>query len=372
MEIDPKTRCVRFRLYSSQTTHAKQLVQPLCSDDESDPDQQNDKVLSGVLSDENGDDYEGDSDFDQNSNGDRDEYVDGDADDDVSDGAEDTDNDDDEDTEKDDDEDTDDDDADEHDDDHDNGDTTHYITKPVIANGDSIQPGLPKEFVSVLNNICPNFSVLAHNNLLIEMIVNGDIAFGGNGLINGADLKALYGRGPSSESKWLSNFFIDTYLELVKSSANGLKIEVLTWEEFDRGVGNKSAAEITKGKGPLLEQDMIFVPCNQQSLHWHLLAVFPSKKCILVLDGKSGDFVKPTTFQSVKKMMSFLVEVDNTIDVSQWEFHSSKAKEIPQQHNDFDCGVFVCLYARCLAGTKMLTQSSIPEFRKAMILELHD
>ena len=43
------------------------------------------------------------------------------------------------------------------------------------------------------------------------MIVNGDIPFGGNSLVNGANLKALYGRGPlsSSESKGLSNFVID-------------------------------------------------------------------------------------------------------------------------------------------------------------------
>lgn len=131
-------------------------------------------------------------------------------------------------------------------------------------------------------------------------------------------------------------------------------------------------SKVTKGKGPLLEKDMIFVPCNQHSLHWYLLAVFPSKKCILVLDSKSGDFVKSTAFQSARKMMSFLVDVDNTIDVSQWEFYSSKAKEIPQQHNDFDCGVFVCLYARCLASSKTLTQSSIQEFRKAMTLGHHD
>lgn len=175
----------------------------------------------------------------------------------------------------------------------------------------------------------------------------------------------------SSESKWLSNYVIDGYLELFKSDI-GLKIEVLTWEQCDRGVGNKSAAEITTGKGPFLEQDMILVPCNPHSLYWHLLAVYPSEKCILVLDSKSVDFVKPAAFHSAKKMVSFLVEVDNTIDVSQWKFHSSKPKEIPQQHNDFNCGVFVCLYARCLAGGKMLTQSSIPENGKAMILELHD
>lgn len=70
--------------------------------------------------------------------------------------------------------------------------TSNYITKRVLASGDSIHFGLPKEFVSVLNNICSNFSVLEHNNLLIKMIVNGDIPFGGNSLNNG--VMNLYSR----------------------------------------------------------------------------------------------------------------------------------------------------------------------------------
>ena len=137
-------------------------------------------------------------------------------------------------------------------------------------------------------------------------------------------------------------------VELVKSES-GLKIqvEVLNWEQFDRGVGNKAVAEITKGKGAFLVQDMILVPCNPHSLHWHFLVAYPSEKCILVLDSQCEDFIKPAAFQSVKKM-SFLVEDDNTIGVSQWKFHSSTPKEIPQQHNDLDCGVFVCLYFKML------------------------
>ena len=90
-------------------------MQPLSSDDESDPDQQNEEVLSGVLSEENSDEEE---------------Y--GDGDDNVSDSDEDMDDDDD-----------DDEDADEDEDDQDN--TSHYTTKPIIASGDSIHSGLPKE-----------------------------------------------------------------------------------------------------------------------------------------------------------------------------------------------------------------------------------
>ena len=51
---------MKFRLYSAQGTNVKQLVQPLCSEDENDPNQQNDEMFNEVLSEENGDDYEGD------------------------------------------------------------------------------------------------------------------------------------------------------------------------------------------------------------------------------------------------------------------------------------------------------------------------
>ena len=88
-----------------------------------------------MLSEENGDDYEGDSDFEEKSSVDSDDVV---VDDDDVSNADKNDDDD--------------------DDDYDSGDTTsHYITKPLIVNGYSIQPGLPKEFVSVLNNIRPSF-----------------------------------------------------------------------------------------------------------------------------------------------------------------------------------------------------------------------
>ena len=67
-------------------------------------------MFNEVLSEENGDDYEGDSDFDEKSSVDSDD-VDVDVDD----------------------------------DDYDSGDTTSpYITKPLIVNGYSIQPGLPE------------------------------------------------------------------------------------------------------------------------------------------------------------------------------------------------------------------------------------
>jgi hypothetical protein len=53
--------------------------------------------------------------------------------------------------------------------------------------------------------------------------------------------------------------------------------------------------------------------------------------------------------------------------------HANKGNEIPQQENGYDCGVYVCLFARTLVlGSPMVSQKTIPEIRKMMVLELHD
>ena len=51
----------------------------------------------------------------------------------------------------------------------------------------------------------------------------------------------------------------------------------------------------------------------------------------------------------------------------------SKPKNLLQQSNSFDCGVFISLYARCLVaeGVMLSDEQSISDFREHMLLELH-
>jgi len=97
------------------------------------------------------------------------------------------------------------------------------------------------------------------------------------------------------------------------------------------------------------------------------------EKLLAALDSKAGAFVKSTAEAALIKMWSFLQKVDNSLDFNHWKFVANQPYDLPRQANSWDCGVFACLYARCLVTKSIMLsdQHSIPEFRKHMILELH-
>ena len=137
------------------------------------------------------------------------------------------------------------------------------------------------------------------------------------------------------------------------------------WEAFE-----KSAFQLllTRGKGKLLQQDIVLVPCNPAGRnHWFLIAVFPQEMLMAALDRKAGAFVKPTTEAAL------LQKVDNRLDFNHCKFVANQPYDLPQHANSWDFGVFAYLYSRCLVTKSIILsdQHSIPEFRKHMILELH-
>lgn len=120
-----------------------------------------------------------------------------------------------------------------------------------------------------------------------------------------------------------------------------------------------------------MQQDLLLVPCNPRgSQHWFLLVVVPKNHQILVLDSLAVEFVKPTALRAVAKMWMLFEELDSNISVNQWSCYFNKPMNIPQQQNDYDCGVFPCTYARTLA-LQHPVPPDIPNFSQVIILELH-
>ena len=240
-----------------------------------------------------------------------------------------------------------------------------------------VQHCLPQD-LQLLFDVSKPFSLPYHLQYRADAIAKGVLSFHGQSIISDTDLKALLGESSVERDNWLSNFVIDNYLEIMRNkySKDDFKIKTITWERFERAVGIVPAREIWKEEDSLWQQDIIFVPCNSfQSEHWFALAVIPKKKQVVSLDSKAGDFVKPTIRDALLKMGSFLVELDESVDLSEWTFFSNRQQDVPQQPNLSDCGVYTCLFARCLFSQSQcmvtITCGSIPQFRKSMIIELH-
>lgn len=162
---------------------------------------------------------------------------------------------------------------------------------------------------------------------LVSNLVEGSVSFGGSILIDTDDLVALRGCGPSSEERYLTNFTIEGYLNLIAKEGvlQGKKVDYIQWERFEKAVGRIPARDVLRGKAPLMQQDVVLVPCNPQgSQHWFLLAVLPKGHQILVLDSLAGQFVKPTAKRAISKMWMLLLELDSSIGDHQWNCYSNK------------------------------------------------
>lgn len=187
------------------------------------------------------------------------------------------------------------------------------------------------------------YDVPLHTSCLVDGILSGHIKFQGNGILDDQDLKSLIGGHKNSKENYSTNFVIDEYLTILKATTK--KVSVISWEIIEKFVVKRILAQNEN----LLNQDLILVPCNStNSEHWYLLVVFPQIKVIAVLDSMARDYVKPNAEVSIKKMWVLLKMFDTTLDEKEWHFVANKPADLPQQDNEYDCGVFVTLYARCL------------------------
>ena len=200
--------------------------------------------------------------------------------------------------------------------------------------------------------------------------MSGAVPFSGVKPIDIQDLSAVIGGSNVTEDNWLSNFVIDEYLKLVSVSCNHSKVHAIGWELFENGTAKRVCKELQRS-GKVAEQDLILVPCNASD-HWFLLCVLPKVQQILILDSAAGDYVKPTTEIAVVKMLEIFEQTGEFTNLHEWACYTNTKSEIPQQQNTYDCGIFICLYARSLARSDpFVVANDIPLFRRSMVVDLN-
>jgi Ulp1 family protease len=192
------------------------------------------------------------------------------------------------------------------------------------------------------------------------------------------DFATLLGRGA-----WLNDEIINSYIEWVVDAAN--KVAIAQAKEFDEPTSTvpkfiahnsffyenliKKGPTSTQGlmrrkKAPglsLLEVDSVFVPICKGA-HWTVGVVRPIAKTIEYFDSMGGN---PQPF--IKLMRDWLkFQLGEKYIESEW---STPRTACAHQSNGYDCGVFVCTNAFCVAlglDTTCYDQSDMIQQRRSI------
>ncbi|XP_048857809.1 sentrin-specific protease 2 isoform X2 [Brienomyrus brachyistius] len=177
------------------------------------------------------------------------------------------------------------------------------------------------------------------------------------------------------EGSWLNDEIINFYMNLLmcrSEQENGRKVYAFStffFQKLHEG-GHAAVRRWTKAVD-LFQYEVIIVPLHL-GVHWSLAVMDLKAKSVKCYDsmGQRHDDICKLLLLYLKE--EYKTRKNKDLDVSKWVVASLKAKEIPQQNNGSDCGVFACKYADYISQGRPLTftQSHMPYFRRKMIWEI--
>lgn len=160
------------------------------------------------------------------------------------------------------------------------------------------------------------------------------------------DLKTVLG------TNWLNDVVIDFYMGLVAERSNEVpgsrRVHALTTHFFNvlRNRGYEAVRRWTDNVD-LFSYDLVLVPIHDMD-HWSLAVLNIMNRTFEFYDsmGRKNRNCYQVLMAYLKKEHQDKRKFPLT-PKEKWECHY--VKNLPQQTNSHDCGVFVCLYAECLA-----------------------
>lgn len=172
---------------------------------------------------------------------------------------------------------------------------------------------------------------------------------------------------------WLNDEVINFYMNLIiERGKNDKWPNVYAFNTFFypkiRSGGQSSVRRWTK-KVDIFSYDMIFVPIHLQ-MHWCMAVIDFRVKNICYYDSMGS--ANKTCLESLYKYLQdeHVDKKKKSLDVSGWKLIN--VKDIPQQMNGSDCGMFSCAFAEVLSRDAEITfsQENMPYLRRKMVLEI--
>lgn len=179
-------------------------------------------------------------------------------------------------------------------------------------------------------------------------------------------------------TKWLNDELINVYFQFIQEhTKQDLKIGILS-SHFPVKLQQEPYQYISirnwskKAKFETISTNKIFIPIHVAGNHWTLAVInFIDKRFEYYdsLGGKNNELL--TKLRQYVKDEALFYNAISDYDLDKWINYTPSRKNIPQQENKNDCGVFVCYNARLLSRNKALDydQHTIQLFRKHMARE---
>jgi len=187
-----------------------------------------------------------------------------------------------------------------------------------------------------------------------------------------SDIKILIG------GRWLNDVVINFYMNLLTDRSekrSGQLPSVYSMNTFFMPRLLQSGFEGVKRwtrKVDILSKDIILIPVHCKGVHWTMAIIDMRKKTILYYDSKGG--ANKNLLDTLEKYLreESLDKRNQSFDTR--NFRIEKARNVPQQKNNNDCGVFSCMIAEYITRNAPITfsQDNVVYFRKKMALEIVD
>lgn len=111
----------------------------------------------------------------------------------------------------------------------------------------------------------------------------------------------------------------------------------------------------------------VLIPRNYDNFHWSLVAMELSNEdnnTVIISHYDSAFKRQISDSEEIKRLLIFAKEVlligdSATLDIKDINYKSIVPDRVPRQHNDYDCGVFVCIMAATLSGALHVPFSDI-------------
>ncbi|KAM7283430.1 sentrin-specific protease 1-like [Ixodes scapularis] len=179
-----------------------------------------------------------------------------------------------------------------------------------------------------------------------------------------------------AEYQWLNdevvNFYMNLLVERTKQNSDLPKLYAFNTFFFTKmaAEGHSAVRRWTK-EVDLFSYDIVLVPLHFTD-HWCLATIDFRKKHIAYYDSMGNSRERRNCLHKLQLYLEAESQDrrGHGLDWEPWELQV--ISDLPQQHNDSDCGIFTCQYAECVSRDAEISfgQQDVPYFRKRMVYEI--